>query len=218
MPEHNVVQRPDLLFRLQQFFGLRQAHITPTLEPAIVPVVVVGDLESRQSWGARVQAGLPVFPALCRGNIRQAGVAATYTKGLLRNPSGSNVNIVIVDYNADTELGGVGLDVGPWLGLSTDFAVPQLQSFIVDTRFPKVPAAVSIPTRAILSSESAVGASAFAICRQWRVADPWHEAGTLDDPLFVVEPGTGLAFQTNVAGGAPLNIRLAWYEMPVVNG
>jgi hypothetical protein len=43
-PEHNVIQRPELLRRLQRFLGLRQAHIAPALSEGVQPVVILGNV------------------------------------------------------------------------------------------------------------------------------------------------------------------------------
>lgn len=43
-PEHNVIQRPELVRQLQRFLGLRQAHVAPALNDGVQPVIVVGDL------------------------------------------------------------------------------------------------------------------------------------------------------------------------------
>lgn len=43
-PEVNIIQRPELLRRLQRFLGLRQAHIAPALNEGVQPVVVLGTI------------------------------------------------------------------------------------------------------------------------------------------------------------------------------
>lgn len=52
-PEHNLIQRPDLIARLAQRFGMRQAHITPTMEDSVQPVAIVEDLTIRDSAALR---------------------------------------------------------------------------------------------------------------------------------------------------------------------
>jgi len=43
-PEHNIIQRPELIRALQQRLGMRQAHIAPVLAESIQPVVIVDTL------------------------------------------------------------------------------------------------------------------------------------------------------------------------------
>ena len=83
----NQIQRPDLIQRLQNFFGLRQLTVTPELYGAVVPVVIVGDLEKQS--GTKITPGAPVMPMHCAGFTDQAAVAAQYTLSLIRNPPGS---------------------------------------------------------------------------------------------------------------------------------
>jgi hypothetical protein len=61
MPEHNLIQAPELLRRLYQRLGLRQAHIAPTLAQDVQAVVLIDDLRdpgvSRlKHYGGAVQA------------------------------------------------------------------------------------------------------------------------------------------------------------------
>lgn len=44
MPEFNIIQRPELLLELSKRLGLKQAHVTPTLNEGVQAVVVVEDL------------------------------------------------------------------------------------------------------------------------------------------------------------------------------
>jgi len=46
MPEVNVIQRPELMLKLAQRLGLRQAHISPTLNEGVQPVVILDDFSS----------------------------------------------------------------------------------------------------------------------------------------------------------------------------
>jgi len=43
-PEHNIIQRPELIRSLQQRLGLRQAHITPALQEGVQAVVILDSL------------------------------------------------------------------------------------------------------------------------------------------------------------------------------
>jgi hypothetical protein len=48
-PEHNLIQRPDILRDIANFLGLRQPHITPSLAENIQAVLVLDDLSRRKS-------------------------------------------------------------------------------------------------------------------------------------------------------------------------
>lgn len=99
MPEHNLIQRPDLISRLQSFFGIRQAHVTPTLGTTISPVVLVADL-TKEQLGTRHVPGLPTTPLLVAAHVVQAAVAAQFGRVLLFNPPGSNRIIRVLAYNS----------------------------------------------------------------------------------------------------------------------
>lgn len=42
--EHNIIQNPEILRRMQQGLGMRQAHVAPVLGEGLQPVVIVEDL------------------------------------------------------------------------------------------------------------------------------------------------------------------------------
>lgn len=80
MPEHNLIQAPDLMMRLQEALGIRQAHIAPTLSEGVQPVVVVHDLTHPEAIATeKVQGWVEYF---CGGANR--GIAVHF-----RNPKGS---------------------------------------------------------------------------------------------------------------------------------
>lgn len=54
-PEHNLIQRPDITQLLVDRFGVRQAHLTPTLMEGVQPVVLVEDLTSGSLRGLEQQ-------------------------------------------------------------------------------------------------------------------------------------------------------------------
>lgn len=45
MPEYNLIQNPELVRRLTALLGLRQAHIAPTLDENVTPVVLLADVQ-----------------------------------------------------------------------------------------------------------------------------------------------------------------------------
>lgn len=48
MPSQNVIQRPELLLKLRRALGLRQAHVTPTLNEGVQAVVVLADIDREE--------------------------------------------------------------------------------------------------------------------------------------------------------------------------
>jgi hypothetical protein len=87
VPEYNLIQRGDLILRLQQMLGVRQAHVVPSLAETVQAVVIMGDVRdegssrvvARDAWGEDAQGS---FPA----NAAQVALA---------NPLGSNVIITL---------------------------------------------------------------------------------------------------------------------------
>lgn len=78
MSEFNLIQRPDLVLRIQQMLGLRQAHVTPSLSETVQPVVIMGDV--RDTGGER-QIVRPAW-----GFDSQGPVAAQFSNVLLLTP------------------------------------------------------------------------------------------------------------------------------------
>lgn len=71
MPEHNLIQAPELLRRLYLRLGLRQAHIAPTLNEGVQPVVILDDVrESPQARDNRYSIG-----EIVNGDITPSGPA-----------------------------------------------------------------------------------------------------------------------------------------------
>lgn len=86
MAEHNLIQRPDLLYRLQQFLGLRQAHVVPVCSETLQPVVIVGDIRDEETGK---KGGTTAAPYKGRVWANLAASAANYSRAKLRNPAGS---------------------------------------------------------------------------------------------------------------------------------
>ena len=56
-PEHNLIQRPELLRDLSTFLGLRQAHITPALSENVQAVVILDDLQRKKPPSRILRSG-----------------------------------------------------------------------------------------------------------------------------------------------------------------
>lgn len=48
MPEFNLIQAPELLRKLSQLVGLRQAHVVPTLNEGVQAVVILADVRDQE--------------------------------------------------------------------------------------------------------------------------------------------------------------------------
>jgi hypothetical protein len=81
VPEHNIIQRPELLRRLQQRMGMRQMHVAPAMNEGVQPVVILDDLTLVPS---------NVVPTFL-GTAYRIGTAAAYSCNVLHNPPGSGV-------------------------------------------------------------------------------------------------------------------------------
>ena len=126
----NLINRPDLIHRLQQFFGIHQLSVTPQLGPQIQPVVVVGDLQTMR--GQRPTPFHPVEVAPCM--LRRAVLASVGNFSIvrMRNPIGSGVVARVVGFQGYSSTGSflVGL------ALNTNTDLPNLfNGAITDTRF-----------------------------------------------------------------------------------
>lgn len=95
-PEHNLIQRPDLLRALANRMGMKQAHVTPALNEGVQAVVVIDSLPAPQADSARVAA---------RGNVSgSTGDAATLMScvGVWNRP-GSLYTLNLLDWRGYTE-------------------------------------------------------------------------------------------------------------------
>lgn len=149
--EFNVIQRPELITRLQQFFGIRQAHVTPSLGVSVQPVVIVGDLEKQSA--TRVVHGQTVGIAHAAGTAFCAPGVGALCKVLLRNPAGSRhvLRLSLFEIISGNATGNFRAQLsGPPIG---DFGTVVVTR-TTDTRF-NVPTVR--PTVAVLSFETTAG-------------------------------------------------------------
>lgn len=80
----DLIQRPDLIYRLQQFLGLRHRQVAPRIADELVPVVIMGDV---REVGTEKAISRP-----CVGIAEvDDSAAGTHMVAVLRNPAGSNV-------------------------------------------------------------------------------------------------------------------------------
>lgn len=84
MPEHNIIQAPEIIGRLTRALGIRQAHVLPTMSETVTPVVLIADV-SQQPGGS---TGYASFRG---GTSQQAAGANVFVVAFLTNPAGSGV-------------------------------------------------------------------------------------------------------------------------------
>jgi hypothetical protein len=94
MPEHNLIQRPDLLHRVQQFLGLRQAHVAPSLTEGVQLVCIIGDIRDELVAGKSAGGASSDLAFSIPFNM-PAGGAGVFNTIKLRNPSGNQSGRVI---------------------------------------------------------------------------------------------------------------------------
>lgn len=202
MPEHNLIQRPDLISRLQSFFGIRQAHVTPTLATTISPVVMVADL-TKEQLGTRHVPGLPTTPTLVAAHVVQAAVAAQFGRVLLFNPPGSGRIIRVLSYNSSVNC-----------ELFTAYAVntPLLNAgipYCLDGDQKSNPLAPVFPVVGNVSSDTNAGP----------VPSPgFQKLGpglgtmmTLDNPPLILDEGDAFLIW-NITVNAAFDTNLRWLE------
>lgn len=63
VPEHNLVQNPEVLGKMAKFLGMRQAHVAPAVTEGITPVLVVGDISGRGTGSLIMKGASTLTPA-----------------------------------------------------------------------------------------------------------------------------------------------------------
>lgn len=86
MPTHNLVQNPELIRRITNGLGLRQAHVTPAVNEGIQVVVIADDLR-----GGSVPSALDSSRFSCGTEQTRAGEDGHTAATQLRNPIDSKV-------------------------------------------------------------------------------------------------------------------------------
>jgi len=86
-PEHNIIQKPELIRALQQRLGIRQAHVAPALNDGVQAVVVMDDL-GRQ----RLEIGGESYAA----GDSVVGDGIQFTTAIFNNALGTGVRARII--------------------------------------------------------------------------------------------------------------------------
>lgn len=97
MAEHNLIQAPELLRRLARRLGLRQAHVSPTLNEGVQAVILVDDVTAQKSesllYAWAFTAGSP------GDTLTKASTCALW------NPPGSGRRARVLTYRGATQTG-----------------------------------------------------------------------------------------------------------------
>lgn len=109
-PDHNLIQAPEKLRRLHSAFGIRQAHIAPSLNEGIQPVVIFDDVREEEQF------------SLIGGVIDMAATAGVVGSARLTNPSTSGRLFILRKVIAGVTSVSSVLYVIPRLGTTTAFA------------------------------------------------------------------------------------------------
>lgn len=119
-PETNVIQAPELLNRLAQRMGIRQAHVSPTLTEGLSPVIIVEDLTQKHA------AALPHY--FIAGSPPGGDGATLRSTIIFYNPilSGALVRVKAIQS---------GMTIDPGAGAAT-FGVISLHTLIAPFVFP----------------------------------------------------------------------------------
>lgn len=80
----NVIQNPELILRLRRALGLVQAHVTPTLNEGVQPVVILGDVSD---VGPVPRDRIATFNGFATGALNG--------NVFIVNPNGSGVDLVM---------------------------------------------------------------------------------------------------------------------------
>jgi len=208
MPETNLIQRPDLMLRLQQFFGLRQRTVVPTLGSVINPVVLVADLT--QLRGLRSERGTTSRVVRCGGFMLTGQGIGLFTRALFRNPGGSDRVYRIRQISVEDVTSGGAVSHGFILQQTSNLANLQNTS-ILDTTFKPVDWAGVVNLASALMSwdTNAVGIA----MQTWRQVATGLETRADVEEIAVLGENDAIAFNsvnTNVA----LRFNMLWDEEP----
>jgi hypothetical protein len=228
MAERNLIQRPELLLRLARSLGMRQSHVSPTLNEGVQPVIIVDDMttgtridpfQTCMGWGGPVGGdGL--------GGFAQALLHNPTTGSLIAAPVGRSSNVrvrlrrVIVSHETGgngrariscTVINGLHVLIGAgWSAGSKTFADASVaQSATLPERQPS--AAVLFRQDASL-----IPTAAFHLSFQINVGD------MVDIPMpdVYLNPGNSFRVISEEAGGKntdELFTVFVWDEIPLDN-
>lgn len=204
MAEYNLIQRPDLILRLQQMLGIRQAHITPSLSETVQAVVIMGDAREtgsereivRPAWGS-ISEGPFVgnFPRVSIHCPPTSGSIVTVRKIRVGNPLAS----VPDERTFNMRVFGPAFGGFASLGVAAQFR----NSRVI---FPGS-GQIALPVAVLSSDLNPAG-----IAATYSAVSPSTEQIEID-VVVILTPGSGLAISTNVGGAAAsIEASFIWEE------
>jgi hypothetical protein len=116
MASFNLIQAPEILLRLSRALGLRQAHVTPTLNEGVQAVVLIADVSRDPS--------APIVQAYRSGAFSTVAAGLLFHSFNLCNPVGSGVRVRIISIEWSARITtGTQIGVGPrFFVLPTSFS------------------------------------------------------------------------------------------------
>ena len=189
----NVVQAPELLRRLTQRLGMRQAHVAPTLNEGIQAVVILDDISRPETVGG-LNSGRPrVVMAAARIG---AMVATVDTYLLYRNTSQDERHrIRFMRIATSTPVRYLlGWQDGVLGALAGNAAVPLTRTTVADSKFSDGSAVMN-------NGSGGAGVATFFYQSQLYDFTIQTNAPIGFDPGLVIPPGSGIILQNAPQAG-----------------
>ena len=171
MPEFNLIQNPSLIYRLQRYLGLRQAHVIPTLNEGLQAIVIVGDARDYERGTEKIERPVSGYTTL--GN---SGVDNPWHR--LANPIGSGTIIRLQGLKTQPAA-EVTLEL---LTVTVPLATPGVSRFGFIT---------NLSPSGVITTAAVAGLGTPHTRRYLGLSDSWEAP-------FVLPPGFALNFALNV--------------------
>lgn len=199
-----MIQAPELIRRLRNSLGLRQAHTAPTLNEGVQPVMVIGDL-TREPVGSSSKTYRASFIMIVAGlNV--------FTAANLLNPLGSGVRLRVLKLELGTNGQAKEFGIGPRIGVAPNgvraISTNAMDPSIVST----VPVVIPVSSAANLVSQT--GAAAI-------VPNDWGYFTVLNSTLLAIAfddmtlyPGQSLSAGNRTPGAITdaVFVNMEWRE------
>lgn len=204
--DYNVIQSPELVRRIRNGLGIRQAHTTPTLNEGIQVVVIADDLRDQKGE-------VHVTRRAAMGGVSITSVAGQFPIGILGNPLGSGVilrvNRARVYCSSTGPVSGQLNHKKPLTGFT-----PTFGGFTIFLDIQAGDAGTSLQTKGTCLVQSAVANPITAHQDMFQVRDT--EPFDVELPQTALIPDTYLALAINdPAGTIPYVFQFSWTEEPI---
>jgi hypothetical protein len=199
--EFNLIQAPEILLRLARAFGMRQAHIAPTLNEGVQAVVIIGDVSAD-----------PVTFSIGTYRFSTTNIFAganVFMSSQLQNPIGSKVNLRVHAIQFSSNQGvEFALSGQP---LTTPPGTTAIQTNPITVPF-------AAPVRSSVADVQVKAGVAVQLSREWGVYEVLVATTVEIRPEnMVIPPGTALAVGNVTVGnvGSAMLTVLEWSEEPI---